>query len=248
MLTETCDACGATLSGETREEFVADALDHYSTVHPKWGLKQTSIENWVDAMDRVSEATERLDSIGNVEVHQATADRIDDVLRFFDHDAFADNAGWAACYCMFYHRDDLKTFPNTPWRKNREDLAQRLQEGSTIGYLAYVDGKPAGWCNASLRSAYPVRHKGSEDDEVGVVACFVIAPPYRRHGLSQKLLDAAVDGFRARGIKRVEAHPVIGKEGDAPSYHGPLPLYLSAGFEEVERDEKTVLVAKELSS
>ncbi len=57
-----------------------------------------------------------------------------------------------------------------------------------------------------------------------------------------------MEGFRARGIKRVEAHPVIGKEGDAPNYHGPLPLYLQAGFEELERDEKTALVAKELSS
>jgi GNAT superfamily N-acetyltransferase len=147
---------------------------------------------------------------------------------------------------MFFHRDDPQSNGGNPWRQNRADLAERLGMGSTIGYLAYVDGKPAGWCNASLRSAYPTKRKGSEDDEVGVVACFVIAPPFRKHGVARRLLDAAIEGFRARGVKRVQAHPVLGTDMDTHNYHGPLPLYLGAGFEVTEENEKSAVVVKEL--
>lgn len=246
MPTETCGACGATYSGEDRGALVAAALDHYTTVHPEWGLNKTAIENYLDAKDRLSDATERLPSIGPIEVHQATPDRIDDVLGFFDRDAYAGTPEWAACYCMFFHRDNPQTNGGNPWRQNRADLAERLQFGSTVGYLAYVDGKAAGWCNASLRSAYPIARKGTEDEEVGVVACFVIAPPYRKHGIARRLLDAAIDGFRARGVKRVQAHPVMGTDKDTHNYHGPLSLYLSAGFEVAEQDERSAVVVKEL--
>lgn len=246
MIEETCEACGATFSGEDRDTLGAAALDHFTTAHPEWGVGETAIDNWLDARERLSDKTERLDAIGHIEVHQVTPDRIDDVLRFFDYDGFAGNPEWASCYCMFFHLDDPKSFGNAPWQKNREGLTESLRQGTTTGYLAYVDGNPAGWCNASLRSAYPIRRQGVDDDEVGVVACFVIAPSYRRHGLARRLLDAAIEGFRTRGVKRVQAHPRIGTDDDRPNFHGPLSLYLGAGFEIVEQNERDALVVKDL--
>lgn len=246
MPTETCDTCGATMSGDDRVALVASALDHYTTVHPEWGLNGIAVENYFDAKDRLSNATERLASVGRIEVHQVTPDRIDALLVFLDRDGFAGNPEWASCYCMFFHRDDPRTNGSNPWRQNRADLDERIRRGATIGYLAYTYGKPAGWCNASPRSAYPIRRKGTEDDKVGLVACFVIAPPYRRHGVAGKLLEAAIEEFRARGMKRVQAHPRISTEDDAPNYHGPLSLYLEAGFEIIEQNEKSAVVVKEL--
>lgn len=246
MPTETCYACGTTYSGEDRDALVASALDHYTTVHPEWGLNRIAIENYVDAKERLSDATERLGSVGRIEVTEVTPDRIEDLLHFFDYEGFAGKPEWSSCYCMFFHRDDPQTNESLPWRQNRADIAERLRQQSTIGYLAYADGKPAGWCNASLRSAYPIRRKGADDDEVGVVACFVIAPPYRRHGVAGRLLDAAIEGFRARGVKQVWAHPRLGTDEDAPNYHGPLPLYLGAGFKVVEQGEKSAAVVKYL--
>lgn len=245
MRTETCDDCGTVLSGHDPRALAAAAQAHFDSAHAEWGLSETSISNWLDAKGRISGPTERLPVIGEIDIHAVTTDCIDDVLAFFDRDGFADNPGWASCYCVFYHQDDPQTNGSRPWRQNRAELEARLRAGSTLGYLAYVDGKPAGWCNASPRNAYPVRRMG-HDDGVGVVACFVIAPPYRRHGLARRLLDAAIEGFAERGIRRVEAHPVIGTEGDAPNYHGPLSLYVDAGFTEVERNERTALVVKEL--
>ena len=245
MRKETCDDCGTVLSGNDVASLTAVAQAHFDSAHAEWGLSKTSVSNWLDAKKRITGSTERLQVIGKIDVYAVTAERIDDVLAFFDHDGFADNPGWASCYCVFYNQDDLQTAGGRPWEQNRAELEARLRTGSTVGYLAYVDGKLAGWCNASPRTAYPVRRTG-QDDGVGVVACFVIAPPYRRHGLARRLLDSAIEGFAERGIRRVEAHPVIGTESDAPNYHGPLSLYMDAGFTEVERNERTALVVKEL--
>ena len=247
MLEETCTACGWMFSGKDRDGLAAAGAAHFEEAHPQWGLTKTAVANWLDAKDRLSGQTERLDVVDKIEVHQVTPDRVEDVLSFFDHDGYAGNPEWASCYCVFFHQEDPEVTLNRPWRQNREELKSRLTEGRTIGYLAYADGRRAGWCNASIRSAYPTRKTGESDDEVGVVACFVIAPPYRRHGVAQKLLDAALDGFRARGINRVEAHPRVDASGDSQNFQGPLSLYIGAGFAEVTRDEKTALVAKDLS-
>jgi GNAT superfamily N-acetyltransferase len=246
MLTEVCEACDTKLSGTDRAELLAASVDHFNTAHPEWGLNETSVSNWLDAKKRLTGSTERLPEIGDVEVHRVTGERVDDLLKFFDHDGFAGNPGWASCYCVFYHQDEPPMTGGRPWRQNRAEIEERLRAGSTTGFLAYVDGRAAGWCNASPRSAYPIRRKGMEDDEVGVVACFVIAPAYRRHGLSRKLLDAALENFKQSGIKQVQAHPMIGAEADAPNYHGPYSLYKGAGFKEVERDERSAVVIKEL--
>lgn len=244
MPTEICTVCGESYPGDDRDGLIAAALDHYTRVHPAWGLTKVAIENYYDAKDRLSDRTERLDSIGPVEVHRITPDRVEDALGFLDRDAFAGNPEWAACYCMFFHREDPQQNGNNSWRENRAAMGDRLATGSTIAYLAYVDGRPAGWCNASLRSAYPTQRTGVGDDEVGVIVCFAIAPPYRKHGVSHRLLEAALDGYRALGIKRAQAHPVLDNKEDAPNYHGPLSLYLDTGFEIVERNERTALVEK----
>lgn len=245
MANEQC-FCGAPISGKDHDERVDSWFAHMSEAHSEFGLTRTAVANYVDATDRMTGSTERLPSIGPIEVHPVTTDRIPDALRFFDHDAFADNPRWAACYCMFFHRDDPQANGDLPWQENREDLAGRLREQKTWGYLAYVDGKPAGWCNASLRSAFPTRRKGEGDEETGVVACFVIAPPYRGHGVAKNLLNAALEGFRARGVKKVEAHPYLDTKDEYINYHGPLALYEQAGFKELQRNEKTALVTKDL--
>lgn len=244
--TINCDACGVPMTGEDRESLITAMVDHFNEAHPQWGLGRVEMANYADALERLSGSTERLEKIGAIEVHRVTPERIPDVLDYFDHDAFAGNPGWAVCYCTFYHQDDPEMNGKRPWEVNRAEMESRLRDGSMVGYLAYVDGKPAGWCNASPRSSYPTRRTGKDDDEVGVAVCFVIAPPYRRHGLARHLLKAAIEGFRERGTRRVEGHPVLGTDTDAPNYHGPLSLFLEEGFAEVERDERTALVAKDL--
>ncbi len=249
MRTTRC-MCGATFSGDSEELFVAMRA-HIDEAHSEWGLTDTSIRNYLDAEQRLSDATDRLEDIGAVEVREATTDRLDDLLDFFDHRGFAGNPGWASCYCVFHHVGgrNAPEWGNRTWRENRDMLCERIRARTTTGLLAYVDGTPAAWCNASPRSAFP-EYAGRDDhpdDEVGSIVCFVVAPPYRRHGLAAQLLDAACQMFRREDMQLAEAYPRKETRGDdASAYHGPLDLYLGAGFEQVAERDGVVVVQKRL--
>lgn len=230
--------CGADIAADDEEGLVHAAHGHFSEAHPERGLTEMSVRNYFDAFDRLTGPTERLDAIGAVEVRPTGPDNAEEVIAFFDHDAFAGNPGWAACYCMYHHVDrspGLDDWGSRSASQNRADLAARLADGSTWGWVAYVDDRIGGWVNASPRSSFPDHATGTDEDaSTGSIVCFIIAPPYRRHGLGKQLLAAACDGLRERGMTMAEAYPVLDPGDDAGSYPGPLALYLDAGFVQVD--------------
>src|SRR4030095_4651286 len=80
--------------------------------------------------------------------------RRDDYLELFEQRAFTDNLGWASCYCHFPHADHAAV----EWSKrtraaHRAAVCARIAAGRMSGWLAYVDGRPIGWCNAGPRTA-----------------------------------------------------------------------------------------------
>jgi GNAT superfamily N-acetyltransferase len=87
----------------------------------------------------------------------------------------------------------------------------------------------------------------ADHDGVGSVACFVIASPYRGHGVASRLLEVALDRLRAKGLRAVEAYPGRGVGSSAQSnYRGPLEMFLRAGFEPYRETERYVVVRKPL--
>jgi GNAT superfamily N-acetyltransferase len=249
MRSTTC-FCGAELAADDTDALVPVALHHFTEHHAELGLTATHVRDYLDAEERLTGGTERLATIGTVEVHDVTADRLTDVLRFFDHDAFADNLAWAACYCMCHHVGTQDEWMARSAAENRTDLCRRIEAGTTTGVLAYVDGDPAAWCNGSPRTAFP-EHVGRDDhpdDEVGSIVCFVVAPPYRRHGLAERLLDEACRSFARRGLRVAEAYPRDPVGGDADAYHGPLSLYLGAGFARGAEGDGHVVVQRPLDA
>lgn len=238
-----CFAGDARVEGETietvAERFVAHARESHDWPYPEEALRTYAV-NYAEANARLTGDTERLDSIGEIVAHPVTEDRIDDWLGFFDHDAFAGNPGWASCYCLEPHLPTSDEEPERPWRTVRSSMIRRLADGSTFGYLAYVDGRPAGWVNASLRSEYgkyrSVDPAGPDPASVVGVSCFIIAPPYRRHGLAGVLLDRVIEDASDRGAGWVEGYPSNDpEEGDSGHYRGPRSLYDVRGFEPIER-------------
>jgi GNAT superfamily N-acetyltransferase len=126
-------------------------------------------------------------------------------------------------------------------------MAKRLEAGETFGYLAYVDGRPAGWVNASLRSDYglyrSVDAAGPEPRTVIGVSCFVVAPPFRRHGVASALLDRVIEDAPSRRAAWIEGYPRNEPEaGDAGHFRGPRSMYEARGFVPVEvRGRDTVV-------
>ena len=228
------------------DRFVAHGKEQHDWPYPEESIRNYA-RNYAEATARLTGGVERLDEIGEVTIHPVTADRIDDWIQFFDHTGFADNPDWASCYCLEPHVPATDDDPERPWREVRAAMIDRLSDGSTFGYLAYVDGTPAGWVNASPRSTYG-KYQGVDPDgpdpaSVIGVSCFVVAPPFRRHGVAERLLDRVIGDAEARGATWVESYPHdLPEDSDAGHFRGPRRVYDIRGFEPVEqREHETIM-------
>jgi GNAT superfamily N-acetyltransferase len=247
-----CFGCDAVIEADTADAvgdaFLAHGQERHTWSYPEKALRNYA-RNYADATERLTGGTERLAEIGDVAVHPVTNDRIDDWLRLFDRDAFAGNPSWASCYCLEPHLPATPEHPERDWRQTRATMAERLRSGTTFGYLAYVDGRPAGWVNASCRSDYGLYRRvdpnGPEPASVIGVSCFVISPPFRRHGIASALLDRVIADAPARGAAWVEAYPHNKpEESDAGHFRGPRSMYDARGFEPVQVRERDTVVRR----
>jgi GNAT superfamily N-acetyltransferase len=120
-----------------------------------------------------------------------------------------------------------------------------VESGPPPGLLAYVEGKPAGWCAVAPREEYP-RLEGSrilkpvDAQAVWSVTCFFIAKEHRGRGVSGALLDAAVEFARKHGARIVEGYPVDKSEVPAVfAWTGLASAFRKAGFVEAARRSET---------
>lgn len=159
----------------------------------------------------------------------------------------------AGCRCQWFKYRD-KDFQLAP----ADQLAARLREQThcgepdapaTSGLVAYLDGKPVGWCAVEPRTAYvrllrmrvpwAGRTEDRDDDGVWSVTCFVTRTGFRRRGVSRALAAAAADFARERGARSVEWYPMITRSGQeftwGELYVGTRSIFADAGFREVSR-------------
>jgi GNAT superfamily N-acetyltransferase len=253
-ITQVCDECGATVTAESEAAFGTAFLAHARAAHADWTqYPDIAVTNYGDALLRLTGRGERLASIGSIVIERVTEERIDDWLSFFDHDAFAGNPAWAACYCSEPHTVARGTPPEQvapeSWRDRRAHMVDLLRAGESHGYLAYVDGRPAGWVNASTRAACALYRLGDgaepADRDVASLACFVIAPPYRRHGLADALLARVIEDAPGRGVVWIEAYPPTEpRDEDAGNFRGPPVLFQRHGFEAVGEDGRNTVMRR----
>jgi len=240
-----CFECEAPVEADAIEA-LTDAFVAHGKTH-SWSYPEQSIRhyavNYAQAVERLTGPVERLASIGPVTVEAVTTPGVDEWLRFFDHDAFAGNPSWASCYCLEPHEPNTPEDPERLWTTSRSRVAERLRAGTTQGYLARVDRQTAGWVNASFRSTYGLFRELGENPSVIGLACFVVAPPYRKHGVAGALVDAVVADARGRGAAWIEAYPHNEPEAtDAGHFRGPRSMFESRGFAVVEvRERYTVM-------
>lgn len=232
----TC-VCQAVITADDTEALIAPLKEHYDQDHPEYHVTATNVRNTLESEDRSTGPTERLEEIGPVEFAPITPESAEDVGRFFDVDAFPDNPWWGACYCMFFPRGGKlnQDWGEEPWQENRRDQLERIREKKTTGMLAYADGKLVGWCNATERAEFPSMATG-DDDGVASVVCFLVAAPYRGHGVATGLLDGVVTTFTDRGFHRLEGYPVNAASDEKKAFHGTVDLFAKAGFEIVSEE------------
>lgn len=145
------------------------------------------------------------------------------------------------CWCMYYRRDRVMPPPPkgvTRAQVNREDMRE-LTRGSEVppGLIGYRGKQPVGWISLGPREdfGYLARSRVMakvDDERVWSIICFVVPSEYRSQGVAHELLRAAVEWARKRGVKLLEAYPVI--EGES-TWFGLRSMFTAAGFEEVAR-------------
>jgi GNAT superfamily N-acetyltransferase len=246
--------CGVAVTGEDEAGLLQPMRGHVETAHAELRLTDQQLRDYIAAALRSGPARPRVEHVGTVEVRPLTPDRLEDYLRFFDRDAFADNPAWADCFCMFY----MRNWAEGEWQaraaaENRADMSHLIACGQAQGYLAYVDGEPAGWVNAAPRSLLPAidangEFRVDEEERVGAIACFVVAPHYRGHGIARRLLDAAIDGFRRQGLRYAEGYPARDAGTAAAAFHGPYAMYEEAGFRPVRELERQTVMRRDLTA
>ncbi len=170
------------------------------------------------------------DQLLSLDFHEVDCERLDDLVSLFES-----RGGPKNCWCMVWRA--------TPEEARRPDAANRkaafvgrVQQGIPVGILGYLDGEPIAWCSVAPRSTY-LRLGGPGEtpgENVWSLVCFFVRREHRGHGMTSRLIQAAVDHARHQGATVLEAYPV---DSDSPSYRfmGFVPVFEQAGFVEVCR-------------
>jgi len=169
-------------------------------------------------------------------VDAATWQDLDSLFATAKSDAGGDPA---RCWCMEWR------LPREQWRAqvgdaNRAALHALADSGSTPGILAYRGGGAVGWCSIAPRPTFAGLHEagtfaGFDDPDVWSIVCFYVAPRCRGIGVSDRLLDAAVDHAARNGARIVEAYPVdptVPGAVEQTGFMGVISAFQRAGFVE----------------
>jgi GNAT superfamily N-acetyltransferase len=166
---------------------------------------------------------------------------------------FGPRGAAGGCWCMWW-RLTAKEFNAQAGEANRQAMKAIVDSGRVPGILAYHEGKAVGWCSVAPREDFPRLERSRllkrvDEEPVWSVVCLFTAKPYRRRGVSEALLRAAVQYAEASGATIIEGYPVEPRKDRIPDlfgYHGLASAFRAAGFTEVARRSPTRLVMRYL--
>ena len=209
----------------------------------------------------------------NLTIKPLTESNLADFFDFFDNRAFSDGSPYAPCYCNCFHLTPDEVSIGISERATalgggyeglrlalRESAEKLIREGILQGYLAYESDLTIGWCNANDQQNY-IRTgsfnpgKRQEEDyyispgekgKIKSLVCFEIAPDYRGKGIAKALLQQVCKDAKTEGFEMVEVYPQATEAYSSLDFTGPIKLYQNTGFEEVNRQGKTIVMRKKL--
>lgn len=173
--------------------------------------------------------------------HPVTPDRWDDLVALF-----GERGACGGCWCMAW-RLKRKDWEAGKGAKNKRALKKIVDAGDMPGIIGYLGDEPIAWCSVAPRSEYSALERSRvlkpvDDKPVWSVSCLFVLKPYRRRGVSTRILKAAIKFARSQGANILEGYPVeptMVKTPDPFVWTGIPSAFLKAGFTEVARRSKT---------
>lgn len=150
---------------------------------------------------------------------------------------FGENGACGGCWCMSW-RLKKSEFEKQKGELNKGAMKSLVEKNESLGVLAYLEGKPIGWCAVAPREQY-VRLENSrvfkriDNEPVWSITCLYILKKYRRKGISTELIKAAVNYCKLNNAKIVEAYPVVPYDDKVPAaflWTGIPSSFEEAGF------------------
>lgn len=131
--------------------------------------------------------------------------------------------------------------------KNKNAFKKIVSSNRQPGIIAYHAGEPIGWCAIAPREEFTGLAKSRvlkpiDDNPVWSITCLFVKKPFRRRGVSARLLKAAVQFAEKQGAYIVEGYPTaptMEKTPDPFVYMGVPSAFSAAGFKEVARRSAT---------
>jgi len=157
---------------------------------------------------------------------------------------FGENGACGGCWCMWW-RLKRSQYEKQKGLGNKKAIKKIVDSGTVPGILAYEGKIPIGWCAIEPREAYALLEnsrtlKRIDDAKVWSVVCFFVDKKFRRKGVTEKLLGAALKHAKKNKAKIVEGYPVDSeKTPTAFAWTGFAQAFLNVGFKEVDRGSPT---------
>ncbi len=127
--------------------------------------------------------------------------------------------------------------------RNRLALKKLVEGGRRPGVIAYCGREPVAWCAVAPRRDYSYLSRSRvlapvDDAAVWSISCLFVAKPWRRRGVSARIIRAAAEMAMRRGAGIVEGYPQqpsMERTPDAFVWTGLPSAFVRAGFREVAR-------------
>ena len=198
----------------------------------------------VEKYDQPKLGSQMTANLPNQTFHPVTAERWRDLETLFGV-----NGACGGCWCMWWRltRSQFTIQSEDHGQENRKALKALIDSGQVPGLLAYAEDQAVGWCAVGPRDSFSTLARSRilkriDDQPVWSIVCFFVAKPFRRKGLTVKLLGAAIEYAREQGAQIVEGYPTEPKKASVPDpfvYTGLVSAFRKAGFVEVLRRSET---------
>ena len=153
-------------------------------------------------------------------------------------DLFGENGAVGGCWCMYWRID--RAYRQKPPEENKTAFREIVERGPPPGLLAFDGDIAVGWCQLTPRDVLPWldhawRLKRVDDARVWSLSCFYVRKGYRRKGVTETLIGAALSAARCAKAPALEAYPLDAELTPSASSTGYASTFSRAGFKTVAR-------------
>src|SRR5215471_3299329 len=153
-------------------------------------------------------------------------------------DLFGENGAVGGCWCMYWRIG--RAYRKKPREENKTAFREIVERGPPPGLLAFNGDIAVGWCQLTPRDVLPWldrawRLKRVDDAPVWSLSCFYVRKGYRRKGVTEALIGAALNAAKRAKAPALEAYPLDAELTPSVSSTGYASTFSRAGFKTVAR-------------